>query len=155
MDISFENTTYKMYYNEINTKTSEEVDDEGVELETSSTIQGVMVVDGVTVYTFEFDYEIAYQDFEGNYECSVYKISVGFSLSEDYTYESVVVSSSKYMAEAVLSETESEDEEPELLYIEHTLVVVRQVVRVAHIARNTTTRVADFAHQRFLSERRV
>ncbi len=83
----------------------------------------VMVVDGVAVYTFEFDYEIAYQDWEGNYECSVYKISVGFSLSEDYTYESVVVSSAKYMAEAVLSETESEDEEPELLYIEVTTLV--------------------------------
>lgn len=48
MNISLENTTYKMYYNEINTKTSEEIDDEGVELETSSTIEGVMIVDGVT-----------------------------------------------------------------------------------------------------------
>ena len=47
MTITFEDETYKMYYNEFNTKTKKEIDDEDVEIETSSTLEGVLVVDGV------------------------------------------------------------------------------------------------------------
>lgn len=83
MDISFENTTYKMYYNEINTKTSEEVDDEGVELETSSTIQGVMVVDGVT-YTVsgEREFETEGDESESSIEFITYLDSNNYVVYE-------------------------------------------------------------------------
>ena len=46
MDISVYNTTFQMYYDEIETKTEREIEDEKEEINTSTTLSGIMIVNG-------------------------------------------------------------------------------------------------------------
>ena len=56
----------------------------------------IIIADGKNVYTFSFTRPVI--DWEGN--ASLYVISVSFTLSDEYTYETVSVSSAKYAAAA-------------------------------------------------------
>ena len=64
----------------------------------------VAVIDGETLYVFNFSTVISYTDYTGETYYEMYNVEVAFSLSDSYTYETVLVSSSKYNAAAEIDE---------------------------------------------------
>ncbi len=121
MTISLPNVTgfnsIQLYYTETNTKTTEEVDDEGIELEVSSTLEGVLVVGADTyVVSGRRTFEKEGNEEEATIEFWTYMTNGGVKDNDNFVYVSQSVEQGEVEYEYAVTKGGQEILEVELEY---------------------------------------